>query len=270
MPEYKFPPPGDPYINEMTQFYQFWAGRWSSFNESRTRAAVRSSAEVKITLPFPRAVLTDNTVQYNEMGAQIGGGIYERGIVDFFDARRKLDGSEDSYLIDTLLAPFTTAGGRLSGGDTIRYDDTETNFLPGAKRKHSFEFLLVAKTAEQAVIASKIAYAFQLYTHPTADNASSYTMQHPFIWSFQALNKNGPSGWDNQPLVSVLQSTRVSKIPFNNIPYTVSTGNFQPVGTVINLAFVELEPALRFGESLVSRSERIYGGDDGSANSLFY
>jgi hypothetical protein len=263
---YSFPPKGSPYAAEMTQFYQFWASRWSSFNSKRSRPKIRQEAEVSITLPFPRSVMTDNSVRYNEMGAQTGGGFYERVVSDTASSPiGALSGGWNfwDYLVDTGTAPLSKALSAFTGGDTIPYDDTETNFLPGAKRRHSFEFLLIAKTEQEASIASKIAYTFQLYTHPSANTASNYTMQHPLLWTFKAYNKKGPSGWDNQPLVSVLQSCRVSKIPFNSIPYSFPN-NFQPVGTLINLAFVEMEPALRDGDKLVSRSERLYGQNDGS------
>jgi hypothetical protein len=88
-------------------------------------------------------------------------------------------------------------------------------------------------------------------------------MQHPYIWCFKSISPKGTSGWDNQPLVSVLQSTRISKIPFNNLPFSTPK-YYQPIGTLINLAFIEMEPALRSGQRLVSRSERLYGGADPS------
>lgn len=233
-------------------FLNFYCALWSTFNGSRTRAAVQNNTQFIVTLPYPRQYNTANTQNYTA-GNMLNVYSVETGNIT-------------GLLGQQLTATAELAESFLYGGSVIRFDHFETILEPGARRTHVFDINLVAKTQKQANLANDIALIFQTNVYPLAATRSLLTMLHPPIWWWYAIKNPkipNPAGtfygqyWDGDPLPSVLKSVDINRSPILNTPFT--TPNFKPLAINIKLQFVELEPAMQPGDGslqLISRAER--------------
>lgn len=257
---YQFPPNNDPFVSEIPIWLSFRAANYSTFAKRRTNSFIKTNAYVDILVPFPKAMATLNSQNYQAGGSlnvqaiEIGG---VSGVMESF--KREIRAKEE------LASSF------LNGGGVIRFDHMETILQPGARRTHNFIIDMIAKTPEQATVANQIALTFQANVFPVANTASILTMLHPPLWSIEALGglsniDNVKHYWDGAPLVSVLRTVDVNRAPILNTGFV--TSDYKPLAINIKLSFVELEPAMQVGDGsnrIFSRSDRIveqggYGG----------
>ena len=245
--------PNDNYAAEIPIWLSFKVAYYSTFARFRSFNYVRSNAYGEILVPFPKAMSSLNSQNYQAGGSLNVRAIEIGGVGGIVESLRQ-----------EITAKVELAQSFLSGGGVIRFDHLETVLQPGARRTHVIVMDLVAKTAQQAVTISNIAATFQTGVFPIANTSSILTMRHPPLWAIQALSPYGgivSRDWDGQPLVSVLQSADINRSPINNIPYT--TGNFRPLAVNIKLNFIELEPAMQVGNgsaNIFSRSDRAVRG----------
>ena len=246
-----FPAPSDPTYNEVPLWINFYGAPYGTFSQSRTRSTVVSRSRVRINLPFPTQLNTLNKINYSNTNSP-QSLMVELGLKD--------QAAEFATGLTEKAKSF------FSGGNVITFDHMETVLSPGGRRTHLFEYNLIAKTIASAQQANEIALAFQSNMHPIADTASIYTMRHPFLWYF--VTEQGGRYFDGDPMVSVLNSVDVNRVPIQNLPYYIvgNVGSVQkmPLGLNIKLAFTELEPAFKPSttgtNTLINRSERIIGG----------
>jgi hypothetical protein len=243
---YQFPPENDEYSNEIPIWMTFYAASWSTFNKQRTRTSIKANPWLTVSIPYPRQMNTSNSQTYTA-----GGSLNVQSV-------------ETGNLLGTLGQQITAtkelASSFFSGGSVIRFDHFETILEPGARRTHSFEINMVAKNEAQAKVANTIALIFQNNCFPIANTESLLTMQHPYIWYFEATSTKAgffPDYWDGTPLTSVLKQVDINRSPILNTPFT--TPNYRPIALNIKLLFVELEPAMQAGDGqfeLINRAER--------------
>jgi hypothetical protein len=259
---YQFPLKQTEDEKEIPVWMVFYAKPWSTFNSNRTRRAViNDNTRIEVRLPFPKQMATMNSQNY------VAGKALNVQSVE--------TGSLVGTIAQQVLATRELFNSFMSGGSVVRADHFETVLEPGARRTHLFEFNLVAKNEAQANMMNYISLIFQNGVFPIANTQSLLTMQHPYIWYFQAFKGIGGVGdfypiyWDGEPLVSVLKSVDINRAPILNTPFV--TPDYKPVALNMKLNFVELEPAMQSGElvggvgsaKMVSRAERfIQGGSD--------
>lgn len=257
----QFPPVNDPFAAEVPIFMSFKAANYSTFTKNRTLSVITSNAYVDIRVPFPKAMATLNSQNYQAGGSlnvqaiEIGG---VSGVMESF--RQEIRAKEE------LASSF------FSGGGVIRFDHMETILQPGARRTHNFIIDMIAKTKEQADVANQIALTFQANVFPVANTSSILTMLHPPLWAIEAIGgvvniDDVARYWDGAPLVSVLRTVDVNRAPILNTGF--ATSDHKPLAINIKLSFVELEPAMQVGDGsnrIFSRSDRIQeqGGFGGS------
>jgi hypothetical protein len=248
----QFPPESDPFAAEVPVFLSFRAANYSTFARRRTLSEIKRTAYADIRVPFPKAMATLNSQNYQAGGSlniqaiEIGG---ISGVMESF--RREIRAKEE------LASSF------FSGGGVIRFDHMETILQPGARRTHNFIIDMIAKTKEQAEVANQIALTFQANVFPVANTASILTMLHPPLWSIEAIGgvidiTNVARYWDGAPLVSVLRTVDVNRAPILNTGFI--TSDYKPLAINIKLSFIELEPAMQVGDGtnrIFSRSDRI-------------
>lgn len=250
---YQFPLRDSEDEKEIPIWMIFYAKPWSTFNSLRTRNAVIGGADIIYRLPYPKQMATMNSQNY------VAGSALNVQAVE--------TGSLVGTLAQQVIATRELFNSFMSGGSVVRADHFETVLEPGARRTHLFEFNLVAKNEEQANMMNWISLGFQNLTFPLANTQSLYTMQHPYIWYFQAMKATSTTGdffpiyWDGEPLVSVLKSVDINRSPILNTPFV--TPDFKPIALNMKLNFVELEPAMQLGDNsarMVSRAERFIPG----------
>lgn len=251
MTNFQFPPTNDPFSNDIPVWMNFYAAPYSTFSGSRTRDSIVSRNYLHISLPYPQEHTTTNSQLYNKAGSK-NNRIIEKGAAG---ARQMAKAVYEKFAESTESF--------FSGGNIITFDHFETQLEPGARRTHRFNILMIAKSAEQAEQANKIALAFQTNVFPSSSTKSILTMRHPPLWCFKAVvigsdDFNVRSYWDGQPLVSVLSLVDINRSPILNAPFI--TVDFKPVAISIKLSFIELEPALQTSDGSLeiwSRSERL-------------
>lgn len=254
MPKPNFQFPLDPnFFQDIPVWITFYVADYSTFNERRTRSAIKGRPFGTITLPYPRQFNTLNSQNYTA-----GGSLNVQSV-------------ETGNLLGTLGQQITAtkelAQSFFSGGGVIRFDHMETVLEPGARRTHAFDINMIAKNAAEADEINAIALTFQANMYPLADTGSLLTMRHPPLWYFEALTKGGDINissyrnyWDGDPLPCVLKAVDINRSPILNIPF--ATENFKPLGINVKLTFIELEPAMQAGNftsELISRAERFVG-----------
>lgn len=252
-----FPHQADPSHNEVPIWMNFYGAPYGTFSSSRTRSAIVNNAYVNINLPFPTQLNTLNKVIYSN------GASKNTMSMDFIarDGLVKGLARQGSEVATGLIEKATTF---LTGGNVLTFDHMESVLSPGGRRTHLFDYTLISKTEASARAANEIALLFQANMHPIADTASIYTMRHPFLWYF--VTEQVGRYFDGDPMVSVLESVDVNRVPLQNIPYYINSGDPEkiPLALNIKLSFLELEPAFKpsttGSNTLINRSERVIGG----------
>lgn len=244
---YIFPTTTSPALQaEIPVWIDFYATNYSTFNSRRTRNYILSNSRTVISLPYPKQFNTSNTQNY-----KAGGSLNVQSVET---------GNMLGLVTEQVIATRELINSFFSGGGVIRFDHFETILEPGARRTHSFEFNLVAKTENDATLLNNIALIFQSNLYPMASTDSLLTMEHPLLWYFEASGETNtfiPDYWDGTPLPSVLANVDINRSPILNTPFT--TAGFKPLAVNMKLLFIELEPAIQPGNAtgnLMSRAER--------------
>jgi len=262
----QYPPQSEPFSLEVPVWMNFRAANYSTFIKNRVFDYIWSNAYLDIRLPFPKAMATQNSQNYqvggsmNILAAELGAGAGSAQSGGMFSALAQVVAGAATGIpfAQEVMAKSEAEASFKSGGGVIRFDHLETVLMPGARRTHSFVIDLVAKTSAQAFYINEIAMAFQTNLFPIANTNSIYTMRHPPLWAMQAFGPNEPRYWDGAPLVSVLKSVDINRSPIIASPFT--TVDYRPLAVNIKLVFVELEPAMQVGNgklSIFSRSDNI-------------
>lgn len=230
------------WTTEHAVWMHFYAAKYSTFYQNRTRTFVQNNPIASVTMPYPQRHSTGNYQQYMS-------GKYPdlEGLFDKEDYKLKEQEMENSFT---------------QGLGVMSYDHTETVLTPGARRSHQFDITLVARNSPEAWVINRIGRLFQSFMFPGTFTQSVLNMTHPPIWSWYVTLPEGTDEgcklWDGDPLVSVLQSVDINHTPIQNIPFT--TPDMLPLAVNIKLSFLELEPAMqydyRIDGGLISRSER--------------
>jgi len=252
---FQFPPNTSPFVNDIPVWMQFYCANYSTFAANRTRDYIRRSAYLKMSIPYPQQHNTLNSQNY-QAGGSLNVRAIEKGILG-------------NLIGEQIAATAELASSFFSGGGVLRFDHFESILSPGARRTHTFNINLVAKTEEEAYCANAIALAFQANVFPVVTN-NYLTMRHPPLWLFETLitapqtdSSINPwivkTMWDGQPLACVLRTVDINRSPILNTPFMGS--NSIPLALNIKLSFIELEPALSVGiddnTNITSRSERL-------------
>ena len=149
-------------------------------------------------------------------------------------------------------------------GQSEKMDMYDATFQAASKRAFQTKIIMPAWTADDAIAASKVASIFEAFALPSAKFQSTYssTMDHPPCWQMGIGSANAVRSdldWSGQPLLSVLTSVVTSRMGFNEA-YGISEagGSIKPMCIIVNLNFLEIEPALRSAagssDTIINRS----------------
>ena len=209
-----------------------------------------------ITLPLPKDIKIDNTIQYSRGQADVSGGLLDPTVGGFFDWALEATGISSAM---DVLGISAALGHR-------PMDERDSIFGGAEMRSHSYSWRLTPKVPGAAEVITRIVNKFQHLAYPARTMGQSYSrVVHPPVWFISVLNMAGggdgkgssPAGgqfmWDMGPLPSVLQNVSIQTQGAAGGAYGTRDG--YPASTTLTLTFVELEPAISTGNGLASRSQ---------------
>jgi hypothetical protein len=232
---YTFPPDQQ---SEIPVYLKFRWADYARYNSKRTKTAINSSGNY-ILVPYPKLFNVSNDMKYMDSGT-VGGSLADFAKIQIDNLTKSTD---------------MTANYFMQGGSAFTFDNMETVLAPGGRRKYDISIDLVSKTLAQAQMAVNIANSFQLNAHSTWDGTNVLVWKHPPLWYIQACNNTGGElpGWSPSTLPAVLYHVDINRNPILDTPFNLN-GNY-PLAININLRFMELEPAVNYGNQLVNRAE---------------
>ena len=145
---FQFPPTSSPFVDDVPVWMKFYCANYSTFANNRTRDHIRTQAYLTMSIPYPQQHNTLNSQNY-----QAGGSLNIRAI----------EKQNISALIgDQASATADLASSFFNGGGVLRFDHFESILTPGARRTHTFNINLIAKTTDESYCANSIALSFRL------------------------------------------------------------------------------------------------------------
>jgi hypothetical protein len=147
-----------------------------------------------------------------------------------------------------------------------KMDERMATFGGASLRQHRYDWEFVPTSIAESKSIEDAAKAFQVSAYPLfaqgvgAANAS-IRVTHPDLWVITSAQLSGSGSgsenwrWDMTPLVSVIQSVSITSHGAAGGSYAM--GNREdnhPVKWNVGVTFVELEPAVAYGDRLISRS----------------
>jgi hypothetical protein len=239
----------------------FRAGPYSVLAKNRTRNYINDNPFLEITLPIPNSHLSSTQQSYSEEANPVGPMLSAAGAANAGGNKKLLKKTfEEPFLMYLKNIASTTS--------QISYSNiTELSLKSEARREFRFSWFLVPKDQDDAVKIAQICEAFRVYSYPFyAGSAERITP--PALWTLSMIPINEgtdsdqlTAAWLGSPLVSVLVTVDVNKIPIDaERPTHYYTG--QPVATVLSLVFKEFETgAIGAGGGIESKSEyATFGG----------
>ena len=249
-----------PQLNdELFYASMFRAAPYSVLAKERTRRHVNSNPFVEIVLPIPNSHISSTQQAYSEEANPVGPMLSAAGAANA--------GGNKKLLKKTFEEPFLMYLKNISSTTSqISYSNiTELSLKSEARREFRFSWFLVPKNQRDAESVATICEAFRVNSYPFyAGSAERITP--PPLWALSMIPINeGTSSdeltaaWLGSPLVSVLTTVEVNKIPIDaERPTHYYSG--QPVATVLSLVFKEFETgAINSGGLISSKSEYASG-----------
>lgn len=168
-----------------------------------------------------------------------------------------------------LLDIATTTAESMGIGAKLDMDMSDTKFKGVSKRTYNIKLVFIARTPEDAEMASEICEIFEAFALPQARlTPFSKFVCHPPLWLFGIGPGNGPNidaSWTGQPQLSLLNAIVVNRSGLQDSYGVADTaGKIKPLAYTANIKFVELEPALRASlpqsSTIVNRSTAFWSG----------
>ena len=165
-------------------------------------------------------------------------------------------------LSPSLLADLTV-GGYIG---LVDMDREELLFSGAGNRTFQFNFSMLARSNEEAVLISQLATAFEAHSLPEPSALTNEKMFHPPLWQWYVFGSNGrqyrnldAGTWTGFSQTSVLTDVRVNRTGAGG---AFSSPIGDPIAITLSLSFTELEPNLRFpGSNVIGSNSQIITRD---------
>lgn len=253
---YVYPTSGE-YDNEQGYVLGFSAADYSVLAANRTRSSILGGGSyLNIALPLSTELVVQTQHGYSEEANPVGPMLSAAGALN--------SGGEAAMLKRVFVDPMITYFNNISStvSQQIYSNITEMSLKSEARREFTFSWLLVPKNNADAEAIVKICNAFREASYPIYTNLPERVYPPP-IWAVYILTAGGydselTTNWLGDPLVCVLASVAINKIPLDSARATYfKVGDAaQPVATALSVVFKEFETgAARPGGRVVSKSE---------------
>tara|TARA_Y100000114_G_C11680990_1_gene288579 strand:- start:59 stop:880 length:822 start_codon:yes stop_codon:yes gene_type:complete len=259
--------------SEVQLWINFTARNYTNRRASRAAGggnALRGRGPLfQATLPVPPNMSSSSSIEYNEGESTttplIEGALTAAGQQGGFF--RTLGGLVSQLPIVKGLSPSLladlTVGGYIG---LVDMDRQELLFSGAGNRTFQFNFSMLARSNEEAVLISQLATAFEAHSLPEPSNLTNEKMYHPPLWQWYVFGSNGrqyrnldAGTWTGFSQTSVLTDVRVNRTGAGG---AFSTPIGDPIAITLSLSFTELEPNLRFpGSNVIGSNSQIITRD---------
>jgi hypothetical protein len=253
----------DEYDNEQGYVLGFSAAPYSVLASERTRGYILGeSAYLNIALPLPTELVVQTQHAYSEEANPVGPMLSAAGALN--------SGGEAAMLKRVFVDPMVTYFNNISStvSQQMYSNITEMSLKSEARREFTFSWLLVPKNKDDADAITNICNYFREASYPVYADLPERVYPAP-IWAIYIIASEGidvslTRNWLGDPLVCVLSSVAVNKIPLDSTRPTYfknNDGTVDPVATALSVVFKEFETGAAIpGGRVVSKSEFLSGG----------
>jgi len=250
-------PTSTEYDNEQGYVLGFSAADYSVLASQRTRDWILGGGSfLNIGLPLSTELVVQTQHGYSEEANPVGPMLSAAGALNSGGAAAMLK----RVFVDPMITYFNNISSTVS--QQIYSNITEMSLKSEARREFTFSWLLVPKNSADAAEIVDICNAFREASYPIFADLPERVYPPP-IWAIYIMAAEGidmglTRNWLGDPLVCVLASVAVNKLPLDSTrPTYFKEGDAgQPVATALSVVFKEFETGAAIpGGKVVSKSE---------------
>ena len=227
-------------------------------------SVVRSARDIiggpilrNIMVPAPKQFSTKTLIRYDDSIDDAGTNLTQADPTAFLDKVVGVVGKAIpivSFLYDGAKAVASAAdeiSETMGFGASRRMDLYDSTFQSASKRAFSTKIIMPAWTSQDADAACYVADTLEAFSLPQVkvETILTKTVRVPAMWQVGIGSSNSVKFdqlWSGQPQLCVLASVVTNKMGFNDAYGISDSGStIKPMCVVIDLAFIEIEPAFR-------------------------
>jgi len=230
----------------------FEAAEYSVLAADRTREAISVRRTDYILLPLPLGLNISTAHQFSEGPNPVGPMLSAAGEANA--------GGAGALLKRAFADPIATIAENMNSTSTQQMfsNITEMSLISEARREFKFKYLLVPKTFNENTQIGDICEAFRTASYPLATEVPERVLP-PFLWRLQVVGLGDSAQlsklWLGDPLVCVLATVEINKIPFGDEDTSRFFQDGGPMATSLTLIFKEFETGTVYNGSVYSKSE---------------
>jgi hypothetical protein len=261
MPVYYQYPSTVPYINEQPFWLNFYVAPYSLKNTERTRPSIIQRSFAQLILPLPRDVGYSMT---HEFGETARTPIVASNVVDSSVANNGGNRNRDQIRLREDFAASAFIGEYNAATSTFRRfsNITELTMVTEARKRYSFEYLLVPKNSTESIAINQIVGTFRRSSYPTVAGGLPERTYPQNLWTLTVSKNSGFStfsndltrDWLGEPLPCVLRTVTVKKNDRADPVVRVLPDGYSNL-TLLGLVFEEFETGSFNGTEVKSKSE---------------
>jgi hypothetical protein len=252
--------------NEIPHWVLFEAAEYSVLAQDRTRVAISERSYDYIQLPLPLGISISTQHAFSEGPNPVGplmSAASEANSPGKTPAERaaSLMGRLFVDPLKMIMDSYSTIGDQQMFSNI-----TEMSLFSEARRVFTLQYAFVPKSFEESRVVANICEAFRVSSYPSATEVPERILPPP-LWRIQVVGL-GDTGaltkaWLGDPLVCVLSTVEINKIPFGQNDTARFFQDGGPAATTMTLFFKEFETGTLNDGEVFSKSEisRLVSGE---------
>ena len=214
-----------------------------------------------VIVPAPKTFTSKTLIRYDDSVDDAHSNLTKADPTDNFDWIPGV--SIGRSIIGAVSKVDDYVSEQLGFGASVNMDMYDATYQSSSKRAFSTKLIMPAWNVEDALAAAKVSDTLEAFALPAAriDSALNKAIEHPPMWQVGI----GAAGavkcnrqWSGQPQICVLTQVITSKMGFNDA-YGIAdrSGEIKPMCIVVDISFIEIEPAMRGSlgtDSIINRS----------------
>jgi hypothetical protein len=237
---------------EIPYWVLFEAADYSVLAAERTRNAISARAFDYIQLPLPLGIDIMTEHKYTEGPNPVGPILSAAGEANA--------GSSAALLKRALVDPILAIAETMNTTSTQKMfsNITEMSLVSEARRVFKLSYLFVPKNFDDSAIIANICEGFRTASYPSATEVPERVLPAP-LWRLQVIGAGNSAyltkAWFADPLICVLNSVSINKIPFGQEETARFFQDGSPMATSLVLFFQEFETGTYLNGQVLSKSE---------------
>lgn len=230
----------------------FEAAEYSVLASERTRNAISNRRLDYILLPLPLGLNISTAHSFSEGPNPVGPMLSAAGAANA--------GGYAALMKRAFVDPINTLAQNMNSATSQQMfsNITEMSLISEARREFKFKYLMVPKTFNESTAIGNICEAFRTASYPVATEVPERIFP-PFLWRIQVVGQGNPQQltklWLGDPLVCVLATVELNKIPFGEEDTARFFQDGAPMATSMTLIFKEFETGAYRDGNVLSKSE---------------